>query len=917
MFKYIQTFFLDSSSVKNASEAGISRIDLYFRAKPRAINNRSGIQYPGVEVSIVPVIGGIPNINETDTIRPTEPTEHGARFAPRFEIARKEWAQIVATNDASIPTAFVFDSPMFVNTKQEYGILIKYDGNEDFILWENKIGDHFLGTNKPSQGVSDRNVGRLFSFIGGPASLNNLTPQSNTGLMGTQSNLTIPVITPDNKFLQTNWKAISNIDLKFKVFVARYAHNGEPVASNTTIINSKAYAGRFADDNVPVKIANNIYRLTAPSIPEEFISFDVSESTFGVIPAGTKVYQSTFHWPGGKASPLTIRTTAGSLKIIANGSYVLSNGSTFAAANGFFNIYDKSNNEFIIVDNGTTVDVRKVTSVINSTALIVDRPIKFNNTAAKFMIAPVAEMAGIATSYVDGETRDIMILSKSNANLAVRFTNNQILTLTVNAGGTSYANSDYIVINGFENVTNKVVGGYPAIANLVTNSTGGITNFYLTNTGCGFVNTSWITGANVVIKNANNANSTGSGATIYYTIGANLRTESNNITTFANCIVMNMEASRIKPEITVNNPLGTSFAINHRTLFYSNNDSTTFSKKAYYTYSNNISTNIKVKIFKSHDTGKEETKTALVPSRSNQFVIPYSNGALPNTSVIGENYSNSSVYLFDVSSNNDYIAPFIEPEIINSHFSKYVINNDYTDEHTNYGNAYAKHVATKINFNNERQAEDLLVYLSAYRPVGTDLKVYARIHNRLDPDAFDDKDWTLMEITDGVGLYSSTTDSSDYIELTYNFVNSPNVESRLLGTVEIANTTTTTITGSGTTFVSQLAVDDLVKITQPLFSTNSFAIALVNSITNSSSFTITDPISNNGMVGTGLIIEKITTYKHQAFNNVLNDNIVRYYNSEMQEFDTFDSFQIKVVMTSPNEFVIPKIDDMRGIGVTA
>src|SRR6185295_16155866 len=102
MFKYIQTFYLDNAIVKNAAEASLTQIGLFFRAKPNMVNNKSGIVAPGAEVSIVSCLNRIPQIQEAGTIRPPEPTEHGARFSPRFEVARREWGEITATADASV-----------------------------------------------------------------------------------------------------------------------------------------------------------------------------------------------------------------------------------------------------------------------------------------------------------------------------------------------------------------------------------------------------------------------------------------------------------------------------------------------------------------------------------------------------------------------------------------------------------------------------------------------------------------------------------------------------------------------------------------------------------------------------------------------------------------------------------------------
>lgn len=915
-YNYIQTFFLDSSAVQGSLETGITKVDLYFRGKPKSSDNKSGLLNPGVEVSLVPVYNGVPAITEIGTLRPTEPTEHGARFAPRFEVARKEWGEIIATTDASIPTSFIFDAPMFVKTKQEYGIVIKFDGNEDFVLWASKKNNPLIGENKPSPGVSDKNVGNLFTYIG-DGQVNNIIPQTQTGQINTQTNLITPTLTPDTRFLENNWKPNVDIDLKFKIYVARYFHDGAPVSGNSTIINSREYVGRFPTENLPVEISPNVIRLTAPCKNHEYFTFEIKDSTISSLSSGVRIYQENIKFPGGKANPLTLTCSLANNIVIANSSYIMDGGNTFSASNGFFNYFNKSDNEYIVINNGNSVNIRKIVSVINSIALTLDRPMSFSNNFATFSLSPIAELAGVNFSYFNGKSVNILQAAESTASPNNRFVNNCILSISPNTGGTGYSNSDYLIINGFESVSNKILGGYSAKANLVTNSTGGIINIYPSNSGCGFINPSFITGSNVSILNQNNIPSTGTGLSINPTIGANILIESNTQVKFGNCSIINIEASRIKPEITVNNPLGTSFTVSHKQLYYSTNDSSVFSGKTYYVYSNNEVTTIPVKIFKSHDTGAEQFVTTVMPSRSNQFIIPKSDGSLANSSIYGTEFSNAAIYHFDLSSNNDFIVPFFEPEIINSHYSKYNINNDYTNEHTNYGNAYAKHVTSKVNFNTERQAEDLLVYLTAYKPVGTDIKVYARIHNRQDNESFDDKDWSLLELKDGIGLNSSTTDQTDQIELTYNFVDSPNVDYQCNGTVILSNTTTTTITGSNTLFSTELTTGSLIKITQPLFSSNSFAIAVVNSITNNTSLTITNPITNTGMIGSGLLISKIETFKKQAFNNVLNSNIVKYYNSFGVEFDTYDSVQLKLVMLSNNEYIVPKIDDVRLVGCTA
>ena len=122
---------MDKSAVQNAAQVALTRVDLYFRAKPPATNNKSGIVNPGVEVRIVPCMWGVPVINQMGAYRPSEPTEHGARFNfySGGQMARVEYNEILASGNAAVPTTFLFAQPIFVPTNAEYGIIIKFDGS--------------------------------------------------------------------------------------------------------------------------------------------------------------------------------------------------------------------------------------------------------------------------------------------------------------------------------------------------------------------------------------------------------------------------------------------------------------------------------------------------------------------------------------------------------------------------------------------------------------------------------------------------------------------------------------------------------------------------------------------------------------------------------------------------------------------
>lgn len=1137
-FNWAQTLYLDASLVGGATEVAITKVDLFFRNKPPATGNKSGIKNPGVELLIFPTRGGLPMISQIGAYRPTEPTEHGAKFAfySGGQISRAEYEDVIASADGSVPTEFLLSSPAIVHTNQEYAIVVKFDGNENFILWNCRIGDYFVGTTKKCPGPSSNHVGNLFSFIGNPSTGANNSGYgyTNTAIAASTSNNAALIYTSqqnlgidgwDPTYLAANWQPIPNVDLKFRLYVARYSHKGVPASGNTSIVaNTLATTSMdraYLHNTDMAIVSNNVTRLTAQVEAQEYLLFDRETSIRNELFYGETIFSNSPAFPGGKAANATLKVTTSptgniaslvsltnvsnavnyaSRLIVANGSYLLPNGATFSAAGGFNRFFTEGTSICVTSANGSDHEIRYIEDIVANNIAVVDTPFAQSMTNATISIVPVGFINDISPSYLYGSNRDILCLNDSTANDSVRFVSNSLRSVTPAVGGSGYANSDWLRIAGYEEVGNGVRGNYLAVANLVTNSTGGITAVYLSNLGAGFVNSGWLTGANVTIKTssagvASNSNSAGTGATFTFDIGSDMLSEFSE-SKFANCQVINLDAVRMKPEITVNNPVGSAFTIKHRTLFYKTHDANTQSGYAYYvnTPSEQAATDTYAKIFKGHTLATNDDRVPVIPSRSNQFVIRYANGTVANTSIIGDQFSNSALFLFDVSSNNDYQTCFFDPEIINSHYANYIINQEYTGEHTNYGKAWAKHIMTKVNLNNDRFAEDLMVYLTAYRPVGSDIKVYAKIHNSTDSEEFDDKEWTLLDQIDGLGVYSSKDDSSDMIELTYNLPSYPNTEFELIGsaTVQQGNAVVTgtnsqfqakfniiaggtgygngdivqtypvldtapdsgiyaldsiddargvvttnttggitaiTVIDTGIGFTSQanvltfafsnstggstsgtganvsykpgIAANDVVKIYSPYFPETNYTVVVVDAVANDTSFTIkrnfgdlsanasgtvtvnatsteivgagtsftldftaddfvavwgnttayevkqvnnvvnstsmhikagnnfsivgsgrsyayveTDAFTNGSIAVADLKVDKVH-YELQAFNNIQNDNVARYYSTSRAVFNGFDTFQIKLVMVSNNDINVPKVDDVRALAVTA
>lgn len=302
----------------------------------------------------------------------------------------------------------------------------------------------------------------------------------------------------------------------------------------------------------------------------------------------------------------------------------------------------------------------------------------------------------------------------------------------------------------------------------------------------------------------------------------------------------------------------------------------------------------------------------IIMSRSLEVAYPSALYSQDKSAVFEANVSISGL-----TANGLFETPVLSNNALDILVYENQINNDVTAEETNNGNAISKHVTLKIPLANTYMAEDLRVYLDAYKPVSTNVFVYAKLWNSIDPESFDDKNWTKLDLKDGIGL-NSPIGSDQTVELTYGLPKYPESNNTLAGIIT-TTANSTTITGIGTSFNTDLIVNDLIKIYSPIFPAN-YQIGVVGTVTNSTSVILTRPISNTSIpenvVGSGLKIDKLK-YKHTAFNNILNDNVARYYNNSMVEFDGFNMMSLKIVLTANTPYIVPYVDRISGVGVSA
>jgi hypothetical protein len=279
----------------------------------------------------------------------------------------------------------------------------------------------------------------------------------------------------------------------------------------------------------------------------------------------------------------------------------------------------------------------------------------------------------------------------------------------------------------------------------------------------------------------------------------------------------------------------------------------------------------------------------------------------------------------NVDPNNSFSVPYINTGQLDFYFYQNDINEtitetrtvglvsvaDYDTEIGKNGLGKSKYISKKVDFAADRNAEDIVVYLQGYRPVGSEIKVYAKIHNSADRETFDDKAWTPLVLKNNTDKFSSD-DPKDIWEYTYGFPQYPDIQYGLSGAFTTGASSNTILTSVSQ--ASLLTTGDLIRLYDPLFPDNHEVFPV--SSANSTAIVLFKPIDNVNLVSKEVSIDKLK-YRNIAWNNISNDNKVRYVGTSYTEYDTYKSFQIKIVLLSNSTYIIPKVEQIQVIGASA
>ena len=353
-----------------------------------------------------------------------------------------------------------------------------------------------------------------------------------------------------------------------------------------------------------------------------------------------------------------------------------------------------------------------------------------------------------------------------------------------------------------------------------------------------------------------------------------------------------------RPEFKIGNPSTSSYSVQYKLANTANNIAASFSN------------------LENQKHNKVSEKSYIL-SRSDEVV---------GSSLFGTNNKSAVANLtFTVtaSTTNLFTVPYVSGDDLDFYMQTYDVNNVYTEtrngiedydtEIDRNGLAKSKYISMKYQLEEKRYSEDLVVYVKAYRPFGTQVRVYAKLQNTgSDNEPFDDKAWTPLELKNNNDKYSREDDERNLIEYTYGLPQYPairyNIDTSF--TVDPANNSIATSTNVS----SNVSVNDLVRLYDPSIPQNHEVFKVISA--NSTAIELNKLVSNVN-IPTNPSVD-LLKYKTIGFNNIASDNVARYYTtSTNQEVDKFNMYQIKIVMLTDNSYLIPKVDSLMAIATSA
>jgi hypothetical protein len=186
--------------------------------------------------------------------------------------------------------------------------------------------------------------------------------------------------------------------------------------------------------------------------------------------------------------------------------------------------------------------------------------------------------------------------------------------------------------------------------------------------------------------------------------------------------------------------------------------------------------------FATSNTAKETAFISLNPNQDSEFSSPryiLSRSMESNTSLTSATMAtNKSMEIkYDIESRNSLASPGIDLRRISAVTVHNLISTETevgtSEEFVKFGgDSKSRYISRTVVLADGQDAEDLRVYLTAYKPSGSDVQVFYKVLHREDSDSLHDSRWIKMERNVDQGFssaakYSSAQNKDDFFEMVF------------------------------------------------------------------------------------------------------------------------------------------------------
>ena len=761
---------------------------------------------------------------------------------------------IRSSTNASIPTRFTFDSPITLQTQTSYAlVIVPIGGNPDYTIWTGAIGGSDVTTSTPIY-------------------------QSTTAAG------TLYLSTNDINFTPVISEAI-----KYTLYTADFTTSGGAGSAVYTIANNEqlvvsTMSGSFIPNEF-VYLSNTFYYQAALTISSNTGAFTSGEFIYqsngsANVATGYLLYADTSKIlvsgsNGAWTSSYQVKgNTSGSNGVITavSQNVVTYSNSTISVpytSNGTANIFYSNQTIFVGTSSSSVMEPHIVTGTINSTAISVNSSfnVSFSDTNALFGqvrgdgLSLYARYSGISTQT---STNIPVNLWSSSSNTTVNFSNS-VGQYIMGYSSKSSARVRYSSDSSYDGIIPQISQNTPQSANIQWSMTGiNIANTY---------DSSSVPLTDYIVKEFTDATRSIKSRSTELT-----KYSGNNTITITGAFTTSN--NKISPYI---DNMDNNITLVNNILFSNANISG-------YAMARANSNGILIKNAQITQINGSATVTGTIFGTSPNYIY------VSNTS--GAFTSGYTIYLSSDSTINTYITSSTE------------INEKYS---SNVFSSQSRYISKSVVLAAGQDAEDLVLYMGAYRPSNTNFQVYGQLLNAQDTDPLNAKIYSrLIESSNSAVLTSSPTNPNDIVELVYNLPISTLVYSNTI----VSNNTTANVTFNTPYTTTVFSNNQFIYLNNA--NTGAFNVRQIVSITNSTSMVLSSAptvVGNSSTAYADIGIIPGLEHTSAGFRYATNLSIARYVSNTDIVYDSFLTFAIKIVPTSDNSYVAPRATDMRALAL--